>query len=74
MRKSRFTEEQIAHALRQVDVGLLRDGTPPLQKHSPPAPRRRDVPCYLALFSVLCPAFCPGLRRARYESPSMTRS
>jgi hypothetical protein len=54
-------------------VDLLRDGTPPLQKHSPPAPHRRDV-SYLAFFSVFCPAFCPGLSRARYDSPSMTRS
>ncbi len=54
-------------------VGLLRDGTPPLQKHSPPAPHRRDV-SYLPFLSVFCPAFCPGLSRARYESPSMTRS
>jgi hypothetical protein len=55
------------------DVGLQRDGTPPLQKHSPPAPHWRDV-VYLPFFSGFCPGFCPGLSRARYDSPSMTRS
>jgi hypothetical protein len=52
---------------------LQRDGTPPLQKHSPLGPHRRDV-TYLPFFSVRCPAFCPGLSLARYDSPSMTRS
>src|SRR6266568_2038033 len=33
-----------------LPVDLQRDGTPPLQKHSPPAPHRRDA-SYLPFFS-----------------------
>jgi hypothetical protein len=65
--------ETVPAASLDSAVGLQRDGTPPLQKHSPPAPHWRDV-VYLPFFSGFCPGFCPGLSRARYDSPSMTRS
>ena len=39
----------------------------------PRGPHRRDD-VYLPFFSVLCPAFWPGLSLERYDSPSMTRS
>jgi hypothetical protein len=61
-----FTTSRRFRPMPKTRVGLQRDGTPPLQKHSPPAPHRRDV-SYLPFFSVLCPAFCPGLSRARYD-------
>jgi pimeloyl-ACP methyl ester carboxylesterase len=72
-RKELRVVEGAGHNDALSSVDLQKDGTPPLQKHSPLAPHRRDA-SYLLFFSPFCPPFCPGLSRARYDSPSMTRS
>jgi hypothetical protein len=57
-------------------VGSHQHGTPASQKHSPWVSRDRELS--FSYFESFCPALDPffieGLRRARYDSPSMTRS
>ncbi len=57
-------------------VGSHQHGTPASQKHSPWVSRDRELS--FSYFESFCPAFDPffseGLRRERYDSPSMTKS
>jgi GNAT superfamily N-acetyltransferase len=71
---SRVFEEADFEREERRWLSICRGMGPRRCRSIPPwGPHRRDV-CYLPFFWVRCPAFCPGLSRLRYDSPSMTRS